>query len=103
MEPPFNLVEAARFELASLTIEVRSLYMLSPFFIFPSNFERTQFQRVSPLRVSSNPPRTRGVDQPAVDAWPHPADEDEQTVAVIRRLAGTPWALRRAHALGSCF
>lgn len=97
------MVEAARFELASLTVEVRSLYMLSPFFISSLNFERTQFQRVSPLRVSSNPPRARGSDQSAVDARPHPADEDGRTVAVIRRLAETPWALRRAHALGSCF
>jgi len=97
------MVEAARFELASLTVEVRSLYMLSPFLMSSLNFERTQFQRVSPLRVSSNPPRARGLDQPAVDARPHPANEGERTVAVIRRLAVTPWALRRAHARSSCF
>jgi len=46
-------VEAARFELASLTVEVRSLYMLSPFLDSSLNVERTQFQRVSPLRVLS--------------------------------------------------
>jgi hypothetical protein len=36
-------MEAARIELASLTFEVRSLYMLSPFFGVPFKLEQTQY------------------------------------------------------------
>ena len=100
-----ELVEAARFELASLTVEVRSLYMLSPFFNFPFKLERDTILNGEPLSLLSFAPKANAYDQSAVDARLHPADLDGLTVAVLRRLAVTPCDLRRAHAryLGSCF
>ncbi len=75
------MVEAARFELASLTFEVRSHYMLSRFSDVPVNFESTRFQPVSPMSLSPNSPRTREFDQPTVDARPHPAGLGERTAS----------------------
>ena len=86
----FILVEAARFELASLISGSEASTCLSGGLVSLAGARPERSRSVSPLSLSSYPPRARGWNQSAIDAPFTPLTAGEETAAVIRRLAETP-------------
>ncbi len=73
------MVEAARIELASLTFEVRSLYMLSPIMDVLQVPDQAATPEVSLLSVSTDSPETCESIQLTIDARSHPVSVGEWT------------------------